>query len=157
MTLKRMLVRIGNRIAVWMYRAFDGRLASYNKGATVLMITIPGRRTGVLHSTCVRYLDTADGFLVWGTASGAPRDPDWFRNLREAKTADVQIRAKTLQVRPRERLARSARQYGRTLYWLGHPRCRNTRNVLAARFRWHSCSPSRGRLGEAPQLTTAEP
>ena len=104
MTLKGVLVRISNQIAVWMYRAFDGRLASYNKGATVLMITTPGRRTGILHSTCVRYLDTADGFLVWGTASGAPRDPDWFRNLRKAKIADVQIRAKTLQVRPRELL-----------------------------------------------------
>jgi deazaflavin-dependent oxidoreductase (nitroreductase family) len=103
-TLKGVLVRISNQIAVWMYRAFDGRLASYNKGATVLMITTPGRRTGILHSTCVRYLDTADGFLVWGTASGAPRDPDWFRNLRKAKIADVQIRAKTLQVRPRELL-----------------------------------------------------
>jgi deazaflavin-dependent oxidoreductase (nitroreductase family) len=103
-TLKRRLVRIGNQIGVWMYRAFDGRLASYNKGAKVLMITTPGRRTGVLHSTCVRYLQTADGFLVWGTASGAPRDPDWFRNLRKAKTADVQLGAKTLQVRPRELL-----------------------------------------------------
>jgi deazaflavin-dependent oxidoreductase (nitroreductase family) len=103
-TFKRRLVRISNQIAVWMYRAFDGRLASYNKGATVLMITTPGRRTGVLHSTCVRYLDTADGFLVWGTASGAPRDPAWFRNLRKAKIADMQIRAKTLQVRPRELL-----------------------------------------------------
>jgi deazaflavin-dependent oxidoreductase (nitroreductase family) len=103
-TFRHRLVRISNQIAVWMYRAFDGRLASYNKGATVLMITTPGRRTGVLHSTCVRYLDTADGFLVWGTASGAPRDPDWIRNLRKAKIADVQIRAKTLQVRPRELL-----------------------------------------------------
>jgi deazaflavin-dependent oxidoreductase (nitroreductase family) len=103
-TLKRRLVRIGNQIGVWMYCAFDGRLASYNKGAKVLMITTPGRRTGVLHSTCVRYLQTADGFLVWGTASGAPRDPDWFRNLRKAKTADVQLGAKTLQVRPRELL-----------------------------------------------------
>jgi deazaflavin-dependent oxidoreductase (nitroreductase family) len=103
-TFNRRLVRIGNRIGVWMYRAFDGRLASYNKGAKVLMITTPGRRTGVLHSTCVRYLETADGLLVWGTASGAPRDPDWFRNLRKAKIADVQIRAKTLQVRPLELL-----------------------------------------------------
>ena len=69
------------------------------------MITTPGRRTGVLHSTCVRYLETPEGFLVWGTASGAPRDPDWFRNLREAKIADLQIGATTLQVRPRELLA----------------------------------------------------
>jgi len=103
-TVKHRFVRIGNRIGVWMYRASDGRLAS-NKRSKVLMITTPGRRTGVLHSTCVRYLDTPEGFLVWGTASGAPRDPDWFRNLREAKIADVQIGATTLQVRPRELLA----------------------------------------------------
>ena len=103
-TFKRSLARMGNQIGVWMYRAFDGRLASYSKDAKVLMITTPGRRTGVLHSTCIRYLETADGFLVWGTASGAPQDPDWFRNLRKAKTADVQIRTKTLQVRPRELL-----------------------------------------------------
>src|SRR5512132_1330767 len=113
-TFNRRLVRIGNRIGVWMYRALDGRFASYSKGATVLMITIPGRRTGVLHSTCVRYLDTADGFLVWGTASGAPRDPDWFRNLRKAKTADVQIGATTVQVRPRELLGEE-----RDAAWLG--------------------------------------
>ena len=104
-TLQHRMQRLGNQIGVWMYRVSDGRLASSNKNVKVLMITTAGRRTGVLHSTCVRYLETADGFLVWGTASGAPRDPDWFRNLRKAKTADVQIGAKTLQVRPRELLA----------------------------------------------------
>ena len=104
-TFKHRLVRIGNRIGIWMYRASDGRLASSSKSVKVLMITTPGRRTGVLHSTCVRYLDTGEGFLVWGTASGAPRDPDWFRNLRKAKVADVQIGANALQVRPRELLA----------------------------------------------------
>jgi len=104
-TLQHRMQRLGNQIGVWMYRVSDGRLASSNKNVKVLMITTPGRRTGVLHSTCVRYRETADGFLVWGTASGAPRDPDWFRNLRKAKTADVQIGAKTLQVRPRELLA----------------------------------------------------
>jgi deazaflavin-dependent oxidoreductase (nitroreductase family) len=104
-TFKHQLVRVGNRIGVWMYRAFDGRLASYNKRAKVLMITTPGRRTGVLHSTCVRYLDTGEGFLVWATASGAPRDPDWFRNLRKTQLADVQVGAKTLRVRPRELVA----------------------------------------------------
>jgi deazaflavin-dependent oxidoreductase (nitroreductase family) len=104
-TFKHKLVRVGNRIGVWMYRAFDGRLASYNKGAKVLMITTPGRRTGVLHSTCVRYLDVPEGFLVWGTASGAPRDPDWFRNLRKAELADVQVGSQTLRVTRRELVA----------------------------------------------------
>jgi deazaflavin-dependent oxidoreductase (nitroreductase family) len=103
-SIKRSMVRIGNRLSAWMYRVSDGRLLS-TKNAKVLMITIPGRRTGVLHSTCVRYLSTPGGLLVWGTASRAPRDPDWFRNLRQAKVADAQIGAQSSRVRPRELLA----------------------------------------------------
>jgi deazaflavin-dependent oxidoreductase (nitroreductase family) len=103
-SLKRSMVRIGNRMSVRMYRVSDGRLLSTKK-ANVLMITTPGRRTGVLHSTCVRYLETPEGWVVWGTASGAPKDPDWFRNLRKVTVADVRIGAQTLRVRPRELLA----------------------------------------------------
>jgi deazaflavin-dependent oxidoreductase (nitroreductase family) len=102
MTVKRRLVRVGNRIGVWMYRVLDGRLSSGSKDVHVLVITTPGRRTGVPRSTCVRFLNTPQGFVVWGTGSGSARDPDWFRNLRAAKVADVQVRARRLQVRPRE-------------------------------------------------------
>ena len=100
-TLKRRFTRIGNRIGVWLYRRFDGRLSA-GKNATVLLVTAPGRRTGIPRSTCVRYLQTAEGFVVWGTASGAPEDPDWFRNLRAADVADVQVRGDRLKVRPHE-------------------------------------------------------
>ena len=100
--LKRRLTRVGNRIGVWMYRTLDGRLSSGSKHVHVLMITTSGRRTGILRSTCVRYLETADGFVVWGTGSGSSHDPDWFRNLRAADLVDVQVRAKRLQARPRE-------------------------------------------------------
>ena len=39
----------------------------------------------------VRYLEHDGGYLVWGTASGAPRDPDWFRNLRHTSRARIEI------------------------------------------------------------------
>lgn len=103
-TLRHKLTGVGNRIGVSMYRALDGRLSSGNKSVTVLIITTPGRRTGVPRSTCVRYLRTDGGLVVWGTGSGSPRDPDWFRNLRSASVAEVQLRARRLQVRPRELL-----------------------------------------------------
>jgi deazaflavin-dependent oxidoreductase (nitroreductase family) len=103
-TLKHRLARVGNRLGVWIYRTFDGRLSGGTKNVRVMVITAPGRRTGIPRSTCVRYLDTTDGFVVWGTASGSPRDPDWFRNVRTARVADVQVRASRLQVRPRELL-----------------------------------------------------
>ncbi|TCM47864.1 nitroreductase/quinone reductase family protein [Kribbella sp. VKM Ac-2568] len=99
--MNRGMARIGNHIGVWMYRTLNGRLAS-TKNAHVLLLTVRGRRTGLPRSACVRYLATTDGFLVWGTASGAPHDPDWFRNLRSTATAEVQIDARHLQVRARE-------------------------------------------------------
>ena len=101
-SFRHRLMRVGNRIGVWMYRTLDGRLSAGSKDVHVLVITTPGRRTGTPRSTCVRYLDTDDGFLVWGTGAGSPQDPDWFRNLRAVKVADVQVRERLLQVRPRE-------------------------------------------------------
>jgi len=103
-TLKRRMTRTGGQIGVWMYRRLDGRLSSGSKDVHVLMITSPGRRTGLPRSTCVRYLETDEGYVVWGTGSGSPTDPDWFRNLRGAQTADVQLRARHVTVRPRELL-----------------------------------------------------
>jgi deazaflavin-dependent oxidoreductase (nitroreductase family) len=99
---QRRWTRVGNRIGVWMYRRLDGRLSSGSKDVHVLMITTPGRRTGIPRSTCVRYLETPAGFLVWGTGAGSRRDPDWILNLRQAPTSQVQIRDRELVVRPRE-------------------------------------------------------
>jgi hypothetical protein len=45
--MSRHLARIGNRIGVWLYRRLDGRLSSGRKDVHVLLITVPGRRTGV--------------------------------------------------------------------------------------------------------------
>jgi len=96
------MARIGNRMGVWLYTRTGGRLAG---GADkVLMLTVPGRRSGQPRSSCMRYLSTDQGLMVWGTASGAPRDPDWFRNLRAADLAEVQVGRDTFQVRPRELL-----------------------------------------------------
>ncbi len=101
-TLKRSLTRAGNRLGVWMYRTLNGRMSSGSKNVHVLMITTPGRRTGIPHSTCVRYLDTSEGIVVWGTGSGSPRDPDWFQNLRKTSAARVQVRERQFTVRPHE-------------------------------------------------------
>ncbi len=99
---RRRWTRFGNRIGVWMYRTLDGRLSSGSKDVHVLMITSPGRRTGIPRSTCMRYLETPGGLVVWGTGSGSPHDPDWFENLRRAPTSVVQVRDRTYEVAPRE-------------------------------------------------------
>lgn len=101
MSFKHRLMHQGNAIGVWMHRAFNGRLDAFGD-QTVLMVTAPGRRTGRARSTMVRYLDHDGGYLVWGTGSGSPTDPDWFRNLRHAPEATVEIGTRSERVTPRE-------------------------------------------------------
>jgi deazaflavin-dependent oxidoreductase (nitroreductase family) len=93
------LKRFGNVIGVWTHRVAKGRLDSFGD-ARVLMLTSPGRNTGLPRSTMVRYLDHEGGYLVWGTGSGSPTDPDWFRNLRRASRASVEIGATSHNVQP---------------------------------------------------------
>jgi deazaflavin-dependent oxidoreductase (nitroreductase family) len=113
-SMKHRLTRIGNRIGVWMYRTLNGRLSSGSKRVHVLLITTPGRRTGVPRSTCVRYLDSAAGYTVWGTGSGSRRDPDWFRNLRATTETDVAAWNDTVLAQAPE-VAKYARRSGRTI------------------------------------------
>ena len=87
---RRRLTAAGNRFGVFLHRRAGGRLDAFGD-TTVLMITSPGRRTGTPRSTTVRYLDHDGGFLVWGTGGGAPREPDWFRNLRHTPRARIEI------------------------------------------------------------------
>ncbi|HET8988554.1 MAG TPA: nitroreductase family deazaflavin-dependent oxidoreductase [Humibacillus sp.] len=99
-TLRHRMMRRGNAIGLWFHRRFRGRLDS-GGSATVLMLTSPGRRTGQPRSVMVRYLPYDGGYLVWGTGSGSPTEPDWFRNLRRATRADVEIGTTSQPVTPR--------------------------------------------------------
>jgi len=98
-TLKHRMTHVGNQIGLFIHRAAKGRLDAYGE-TTVLMLTCPGRRTGVARSTMVRYLEHDDGYIVWGTGSGSPTEPDWFRNLRKATEAQVEIGTTRQVVRP---------------------------------------------------------
>jgi deazaflavin-dependent oxidoreductase (nitroreductase family) len=90
------------RIGAWMYRRLDGRAMGGTTDAPVVMLTTVGRRTGTPRSTCVRALRRPDGYLVWGTGSGSPRDPDWFQNLRAAGATDLQVRQELMRASARE-------------------------------------------------------
>jgi deazaflavin-dependent oxidoreductase (nitroreductase family) len=91
MSLKGSSRRAGARIGAWSYRATGGRAMTSAKNPRVLLLTTPGRHSGEPRSTCVAFLESDTGYVVWGTASGARRDPHWFRNLRAAGRTEVQV------------------------------------------------------------------
>ncbi|MFC8681992.1 nitroreductase family deazaflavin-dependent oxidoreductase [Microbacterium ureisolvens] len=102
MSVRGFFRRTGGAIGVWLYRRTDGRAVPGPGPARVLLLTTPGRRSGQPRSTCVAALPLDDGFLVWGTGSGAPRDPHWFRNLRAAGRTRVQAGAHRFDALARE-------------------------------------------------------
>lgn len=95
------LMRAGNSLGVSLYRWSHGRIGGGARGLPVLLVTAPGRRTGLPHTVAVAYFEHDGGYLVVGSAGGAERDPQWFRNVRAADRVTVQIRDDVRELRPR--------------------------------------------------------
>lgn len=85
-----------------LYRRSGGRLAGGTDDAPVLLLTVPGRRTGLPRSACVRTIPHDGGYLVWGTGAGSPTDPDWFRNLRHARAGEARLGNQSFRFSARE-------------------------------------------------------
>lgn len=85
-------VRNVNRLAVWLYRRSAGRIGGTAKGLPVLLITVPGRKTGTPHTVPVAYFEDDGRYVVTGSAGGTKTDPQWFRNIRVANRVQIEIR-----------------------------------------------------------------
>lgn len=71
-------------------------------GLPNLMLTVPGRRSGVPRSTPLLAVPHRGGWLVAGSNFGGPTAPVWIHNLRACATAEVQVKGRTTTVAWRE-------------------------------------------------------
>ncbi|MFC3502880.1 nitroreductase/quinone reductase family protein [Micromonospora krabiensis] len=82
------------------FRATGGRVAGPFEGARLILLTTTGARTGRPHTTPVGYLpDDGGRILVIASAGGAPRHPDWFRNILAEPLVTVEDGIFTYQAR----------------------------------------------------------
>lgn len=95
--MKRMQ-RASMRLAVWLYRRTNGRLGGSIGSVQVMLLTVAGRKTGIEHTVPVGFFEYNGSYVVVGSAGGAPRDPQWFSNLRHAAWAHIQIRSRQTNV-----------------------------------------------------------
>jgi len=75
------------------YRRSGGSLSGDLAELPVLLLTTRGRRTGAAHVTPLGYIEDGDGYVVVGSAGGAPSDPDWCRNLVATPAVTVEVGA----------------------------------------------------------------
>ena len=91
MGVQKTLMRAANAVPVKLFRMSNGRLMGRAGGLTTLLLTVAGRKTGVDHTTLIAYFEDDGRYAVTGSAGGSATEPQWFRNLRHADRAVVQI------------------------------------------------------------------
>ena len=101
--ISKTLMKAAGKGAVLAYRRSGGRIGGKALGgAPVMLLTVAGRKSGQPHTTAVSYFEHQGGYVVVGSAGGTPEDPQWFRNLRKAATASIEVGAapsRTVSVR----------------------------------------------------------
>jgi deazaflavin-dependent oxidoreductase (nitroreductase family) len=71
-------------------------------GLPNLMLTVPGRKSGVPRANPLLCVPHEGGWLIAGSYFGGPTMPVWVHNLRAAEHAEVRFKGRTTRVRWRE-------------------------------------------------------
>jgi deazaflavin-dependent oxidoreductase (nitroreductase family) len=94
------------------YRETGGEVGHiWKEGATTLLLTTTGRKSGQPRTTPLIYARDGDRLVVVASQGGAPRHPNWYENLSRDPNVEVQLqdevfaaRARTAVGEERERL-----------------------------------------------------
>jgi deazaflavin-dependent oxidoreductase (nitroreductase family) len=89
--VQRTIMRTVGTLSIQLYRWSNGRVMGKVRGVRVLLLTVAGRKTGVEHTTAVSYFEDDGRFVVTGSAGGSPSEPQWFKNLRQADRAVIEV------------------------------------------------------------------
>jgi deazaflavin-dependent oxidoreductase (nitroreductase family) len=80
-----------NRQLIEDFRAHGGRLGD----RALLLLTTIGAHTGLARTTPMMYVREDGRLFVIASNAGAPRHPDWYRNLLANPTVTVEVDGQT--------------------------------------------------------------
>ena len=87
---------------VRIYRETDGEEGHvWKEGATILLLTTTGRRSGKTYTTPLIYDFDGQNAVVVASQGGAPKHPDWYLNLAKNPEVEVQIKGDRFRARAR--------------------------------------------------------
>ncbi len=81
------------------YRETDGVEGYLWNGATSLLLTTTGRKSGEPRTSALIFAQDGDDYLVVASMGGAPQHPSWYLNLTANPDAEVQVKADRIPVR----------------------------------------------------------
>jgi deazaflavin-dependent oxidoreductase (nitroreductase family) len=83
------------------YEETDGEVGYLWNGATILVLTTTGRKSGEPRKFALIYDRRGDDLVVVASKGGAPDHPGWYKNLLAHPDASVQVRGERFDVRAR--------------------------------------------------------
>ncbi len=73
------------------FRANAGKVGGRFEGASMVLLTTTGAKTGEAGITPLVCLPDGDRVLVFASKGGAPKNPGWYHNLVANPTATVEV------------------------------------------------------------------
>jgi deazaflavin-dependent oxidoreductase (nitroreductase family) len=83
------------------YRESGGEIGYLWNGVPTLLLTVTGRRSEQPRTSALIFARDGEDYLVVASMGGAPRHPQWYRNLRWTPRAQIQVRDQTIDVTAR--------------------------------------------------------
>ncbi|MEX0172692.1 nitroreductase/quinone reductase family protein [Streptomyces sp. LMG1-1-1.1] len=80
-----------NQQVIEEFRANGGRVGGMFEGASLLLLTTTGARSGRAHTTPAVFVRDGARLLVYASNAGEPHHPAWFHNLRADSRVTVEL------------------------------------------------------------------
>ena len=84
------------------FRANEGKVGGYFEGAHMILIHHIGARSGAERVNPLGYLPDGDDMIITATKGGAPKNPDWYHNLKKHPRITVEVGTTTFPVEATE-------------------------------------------------------
>jgi deazaflavin-dependent oxidoreductase (nitroreductase family) len=85
-------ITLVNETHVKAYQETNGETGYLWNGATALLFTHTGRKTGQKRTNAIIFTQVGDRYAIIGSVGGSPKHPGWYYNILEDPNVEVQIK-----------------------------------------------------------------
>jgi deazaflavin-dependent oxidoreductase (nitroreductase family) len=80
------------------FRANEGRVGGQFEGASMILIHHTGARSGTERVSPLVYFPDGERMVIIASAGGAPKNPDWYHNLKAHPHTTAEVGKETFTV-----------------------------------------------------------
>jgi|SRR5450631_2206106 len=79
------------------FHANGGKVGGPFEGASLLLLTTTGAKSGQRRTTPLVYLPDGDRMIIFASKAGAPTNPDWYHNLVAHPQVTIEVGTETFE------------------------------------------------------------